>query len=206
VQVKHGCGPVYVNEKGGKQTCIFLVGQRWSKSGLEELFAGTKLCDYNFVFCWNLIFVCDLFHLVSFWMETLFIWFCYFWAGMTACWFEIYTSVGNSRPILGQFYNRPFSKWYVLMMSLSPHQRHAVATSVPCCYDVSFHVTATSSAMWQPYHVICHVLIHISSQLISISDVASQSMTITFVTDFGLHTNLWRLENVIDHANLWRKR
>jgi hypothetical protein len=37
-------------------------------------------------------------------------------------------------------------------------------------------------------------------------------MTITFDTDFGLragfnglYTTLWRLENVMDHANLWRK-
>jgi hypothetical protein len=165
VQVQHGCGLVDVNEKGGKQTCIFLVGQRWSKSGFEELFARTKLCDYNFVFCWNLFFVCDLFHLVSFWMETWFIWFCYFRAGITACWFEIYTSVGNSRPILGPFYNRPFNKWYVLMMSSWPHQRHAVATLVPCCCDVIFHVAATSSAMWLPRHEprACHVMSHVAA-------------------------------------------
>jgi hypothetical protein len=36
------------------------------------------------------------------------------------------------------------------------------------------------------YHVICHILVHVSNQLISTSDVASQSKTINFVIDFGL--------------------
>jgi hypothetical protein len=86
-----------------------------------------------------------------------------------------------------------------------PHQHHVIATGQPrhC------HGTATSApcgshviAKWQPRQ----------QPIISTSDVASQSMTITFVTDFGLragfnglYTNLWRLENVMDHTNLWRK-
>jgi hypothetical protein len=80
-----------------------------------------------------------------------------------------------------------------------PHQHHVIATWHPR----HRHVIATSAPCGS----------HISNQLISTSDVASQSMTITFVTNFGLragfnglYTNLWRLENIIDHANLWRKR
>jgi hypothetical protein len=113
-----------------------------------------------------------------------------------------------------------------------PRRRHMEATSAPCGSHVSAawqprqcRVASTSSprgshviATWHPRHR--HVASmssprgsHVSNQLISISDVASQSMTITFDTDFGLqagfnglYTNLWRLENVMDNANLWRKR
>jgi hypothetical protein len=111
-----------------------------------------------------------------------------------------------------------------------PRQCHAPAITAPRVCHVSAtrchistmsvprvcHVVVTSYATWLPRHQLtCHQSPrqhHVSSQLISISDVASQSMTITFVTDFGLqagfnglYTNLWRLENVMDHAYLWRK-
>jgi hypothetical protein len=90
-----------------------------------------------------------------------------------------------------------------------PHQHHVIATWHPRhCHGAAtwqqrqHNVAATSSPSGS----------HVSNQLISTSDVASQSMTITFVTDFGLragfnglYTNLWRLENVMNHANLWRK-
>jgi hypothetical protein len=76
-----------------------------------------------------------------------------------------------------------------------PRERHVASTSAPR----GIHVAATSVPR--------------GSQLISTSDVASQSMTITFVTDFGLwagfigiYTNLWRSKSVMDYDNPWQNR
>jgi hypothetical protein len=133
-------------------------------------------------------------------------WICWTFAGLKCIWVVPGMYVGwavmdlyRLKFSLGNNLHRLTSSASHVASTSSPQDSHVSATWQPR----QRHVAATSSTSGS----------HVSNQLIFTSDVASQSIMITFVKDFGLrvgvngfYTNLWRLENVIDHANLWRKR
>jgi hypothetical protein len=83
-----------------------------------------------------------------------------------------------------------------------PHHCHVDATLSPRCYHIICHVAATSSATWLPHQLPTHLykwrgkLIH---------DDHFRHIFGLRAGFNGFYTNLWRFENVMDHANLWRK-